>query len=80
MDVREPLGRYALRQRARCMERVLDMVNIGNDWDGLLAGEFEKEYEQKLRAFLAEEYRTPTRLIRPCTIFSMPSNTPPTTR
>ncbi len=36
------------------------MVNIGNDWDGLLAGEFEKEYYKKLRAFLAEEYRTRT--------------------
>ena len=36
------------------------MVNIGNDWDGLLAGEFEKEYYKKIRAFLAEEYRTRT--------------------
>ena len=32
-------------------KEVLDMVNIGNDWDGLLAGEFEKEYYKKLRAF-----------------------------
>lgn len=34
------------------------MVNIGNDWDALLAGEFEKPYYQQLRAFLADEYRT----------------------
>jgi uracil-DNA glycosylase len=34
------------------------MVNIGNDWDGLLAGEFEKEYYLKLRKFLISEYRS----------------------
>lgn len=34
------------------------MVNIGNEWDGLLRGEFEKEYYLKLRAFLAKEYKT----------------------
>ncbi|MGN0657966.1 MAG: uracil-DNA glycosylase [Emergencia sp.] len=34
------------------------MVNIGNTWDRLLAGEFEKEYYQKLRAFLIAEYRS----------------------
>lgn len=34
------------------------MVNIGNEWDALLAEEFEKEYYQKLRAFLAKEYKT----------------------
>jgi len=34
------------------------MVNIGNEWDDLLAGEFEKEYYLKLRAFLAREYKT----------------------
>lgn len=33
------------------------MVNIGNDWDELLAGEFEKDYYLKLRSFLAGEYR-----------------------
>lgn len=33
------------------------MVNIGNDWDELLTGEFEKEYYLKLRSFLAGEYR-----------------------
>ncbi len=36
------------------------MVNTGNDWDMLLKGEFEKDYYQKLRAFLANEYRTHT--------------------
>ena len=33
------------------------MVNIGNDWDEILKGEFEKEYYRKLRAFLINEYR-----------------------
>ena len=32
------------------------MVNIGNDWDGLLAGEFKKEYYLQLREFLKSEY------------------------
>ncbi len=32
------------------------MVNIGNDWDELLKGEFEKEYYLKLREFLKKEY------------------------
>lgn len=36
------------------------MVNIGNEWDALLKDEFEKEYYQKLRGFLAKEYRTRT--------------------
>ena len=36
------------------------MVNIGNEWDALLAGEFEKEYYQKLRRILAHEYKTRT--------------------
>ncbi len=34
------------------------MVNIGNDWDDLLAAEFEKEYYKNLRAFLIKEYST----------------------
>ena len=34
------------------------MVHIGNDWDELLKDEFEKDYYKKLRAFLAEEYKT----------------------
>ena len=32
------------------------MVNLGNDWDGILADEFEKPYYKKLRAFLKSEY------------------------
>lgn len=32
------------------------MVLLGNDWDNVLAGEFEKEYYVKLREFLTEEY------------------------
>ncbi len=34
------------------------MVNIGNDWDELLAGEFEKDYYKNLRQFLIQEYST----------------------
>ena len=34
------------------------MVNIGNDWDNILDGEFDKEYYKKLRAFLKAEYST----------------------
>ena len=34
------------------------MVNIGNSWDKVLKEEFEKEYYQKLRRFLVEEYRS----------------------
>lgn len=33
------------------------MVHIGNDWDEILAGEFEKEYYLELRRFLIWEYR-----------------------
>ncbi len=36
------------------------MVNIGNEWDEQLKGEFDKEYYKKLRAFLAKEYKTHT--------------------
>ena len=32
------------------------MVNIGNEWDELLKGEFEKEYYLRLRQFLINEY------------------------
>jgi uracil-DNA glycosylase len=32
------------------------MVNIGNEWDEILKGEFEKEYYLKLREFLKSEY------------------------
>ncbi len=34
------------------------MVNIGNEWDALLAEEFEKDYYRQLRDFLKQEYRT----------------------
>lgn len=34
------------------------MVVIGNDWDKVLEGEFEKEYYLKLREFLKSEYST----------------------
>ena len=33
------------------------MVNLGNDWDEILAGEFEKEYYRELRSFLITEYK-----------------------
>ena len=32
------------------------MVNIGNEWDNLLADQFRSEYYRKLRAFLVDEY------------------------
>ena len=32
------------------------MVNIGNEWDELLADEFKKDYYLKLRQFLKYEY------------------------
>lgn len=34
------------------------MVNIGNEWDEILKGEFEKEYYLRLREFLKKEYFT----------------------
>jgi uracil-DNA glycosylase len=36
------------------------MVNIGNDWDRILDGEFDKPYYRKLRAFLKSEYASRT--------------------
>ena len=36
------------------------MVRIGNDWDELLKGEFDKEYYLKLRQFLIQEYKEQT--------------------
>ena len=35
-------------------------AKIGNDWDDLLAVEFEKDYYQKLREFLKQEYSSKT--------------------
>ena len=34
------------------------MVNIGNDWDALLAPQFQSESYLQLRQFLINEYRT----------------------
>lgn len=36
------------------------MVNLGNEWDELLAAEFKKDYYLRLRATLAREYKTRT--------------------
>lgn len=36
------------------------MVNIGNDWDNILADEWQKPYYLELREFLKQEYRTHT--------------------
>ena len=36
------------------------MVNFNNEWDVLLAEEMQKEYYQKLRQFLKQEYSTQT--------------------
>ena len=33
---------------------------IGNEWDALLADEWQKPYYQELRAFLINEYKTET--------------------
>ncbi|MDE7229216.1 MAG: uracil-DNA glycosylase, partial [Oscillospiraceae bacterium] len=34
------------------------MVNIGNEWDELLADEFRKDYYKTLRQFLISEYNS----------------------
>lgn len=34
------------------------MVNIGNEWDELLSGEFQKDYYRQLRRFLISEYNS----------------------
>lgn len=36
------------------------MVNIGNDWDTILADEWQKPYYKELRAFLKQEYANNT--------------------
>ena len=36
------------------------MVNLGNDWDIVLKGEFEKPYYLAIREFLKKEYSTQT--------------------
>ena len=34
------------------------MINLNNDWDALLASEFQQDYYKKLRQFLKHEYTT----------------------
>ena len=36
------------------------MVHIGNSWDDVLKGEFDKDYYLKLREFLKQEYGSRT--------------------
>ncbi|MDR1704818.1 MAG: uracil-DNA glycosylase [Clostridiales bacterium] len=36
------------------------MIDLGNDWTELLAGEFEKDYYKEMRKRLAYEYKTQT--------------------
>lgn len=36
------------------------MVQLGNDWDRLLEGEFDKDYYRRLRKFLKQEYAAVT--------------------
>ena len=36
------------------------MVHLGNDWDGILAGEFQQEYYKKIRYWLKKEYAEQT--------------------
>ena len=36
------------------------MVRLGNDWDELLASEFEKPYYLNIRSFLKNEYFSKT--------------------
>ncbi|MBR3228043.1 MAG: uracil-DNA glycosylase [Erysipelotrichaceae bacterium] len=49
---------------------------IGNDWDEVLGDEFEKEYYQKLRSFLDEEYSRKTIYPLPRYIYSALRMTP----
>ena len=46
------------REEAEKRRSRADMVNFGNDWNGILKDEFEKEYYIRLREFLIREYRT----------------------
>ena len=48
------------RYEADEVEREEIMVHFGNDWDEILAGEFDKPYYKQLRGFLKEEYSTRT--------------------
>ena len=35
------------------------MVHLGNDWDEILAGEFEQDYYKRIRYWLKKEYAEP---------------------
>ena len=35
------------------------MVHLGNDWDEILAGEFEQDYYKRIRYWLKKEYSEP---------------------
>ncbi len=52
------------------------MVVIGNEWDALLAEEFDKSYYQQLRAFLKKEYAAHTVYPNMYQIFSALQLTP----
>lgn len=52
------------------------MVHIGNDWDEILKGEFDKEYYRCLRRVLVNEYRTQTVFPPPECIFNALKLTP----
>ena len=52
------------------------MVNFGNDWDGVMKGEFDKEYYLKLREFLKREYSTQTIYPDMYSIFNAMKKTP----
>jgi len=41
------------------------MVNLGNSWDKVLEGEFDKDYYKKIHSFLASEYRNPAYPVYP---------------
>lgn len=36
------------------------MIDLGNDWNEIIGGEFEKDYYKSLRAFLKDEYANET--------------------
>lgn len=52
------------------------MVCLGNDWDEILAGEFEKEYYLRLREFLKMEYFSRTIYPSMYDIFNALKHTP----
>lgn len=52
------------------------MVKIGNDWDELLADEFQKEYYLRIRSFLKKEYKEQTIYPNMYDIFNALKSTP----